>query len=54
MKKFFSILLMAFFLLPNIQAQPSELKQFKLENGLGASSLNNQKTLGTHPAMSRA
>lgn len=34
MKKLFSILLMAFFLLPNIQAQPSELKQFKLENGL--------------------
>ena len=31
-----------------------EVYLFKLENGLGASSLNNQKTLGTHPAMSRA
>ena len=31
-----------------------EVYLFKLENGLGASSLNNQKTFGTHPAMSRA
>ena len=34
MRKFFSILLLAIFILPNTQAQPSNLKQFKLENGL--------------------